>query len=119
MLAFVRPGRERGRVANANRLVNMRLAVRVVRQLVDIMILWYTLSHYERMVAMPRVYPPFVKIYFLEPGDVELLNTLKVLSKKTGLSLSFVGLVALERGLPGVEQSLSVLRSRKKTRRSK
>jgi hypothetical protein len=54
-----------------------------------------------------------VKIYFA-PQDEDLYNSLKAVADKTRLSLSMVGFLMLESGLPRAEDALKVFQNSRK-----
>jgi methylase of polypeptide subunit release factors len=66
------------------------------------------------MMTQKRKYPKFIKIYFPSPGDEDLYNTLKKIADNSRLSMSMLGFLLLEHGLPQVEDALKVFQSHRK-----
>ena len=71
----------------------------------------------DKMIAEKRKLKS-VKIYFA-PQDEDLYNSLKGIADKTRLSLSMVGFLMLESGLPRAEDALKVFQNSRKVKRLK
>lgn len=72
------------------------------------------------MATKKRVYPKSVKIYF-QQEDEGLYNFMKSIAEKSRLSISMVGFLMLEHGVPQAEEALRIFQSsyRKDERKKK
>jgi len=66
------------------------------------------------MTTKKRKYPKSIKIYFPSPGDEDLYNALKKIADESRMSISNLGFLLLEHGLPQVEEPLKVFQAHRK-----
>ncbi len=71
------------------------------------------------MTTKKRKYPKSIKIYFPSPGDEDLYNALMKIADNSRLSISNVGFLLLEHGLPQAEEVLKFFERRKVVTTSK